>query len=210
VRLLSSLPALLLALASGCSSLPPPMVGDPGPELPDSAANAEYKALVDHFSAQRQVFNGFDTILFGGVTYENPTFVAARIRRRDTFQAQTPAQIELDVVAAEAEANKFYEFILAAYIQNPRFDDLDLPSSIWRVMLITPVAEVPALSVKRLGRADINFRAYYPYIGDFWTVYRVRFPRAVDSQPLVPPELKSFTVVLASSLGKAEFVLPTQ
>jgi hypothetical protein len=202
--------AAVAALALGCSGLPPPMVGDPGPELSDAKANAEYTALVDHFSAQRQIFRGFETICFAGVTYESATFVAARIRRRDAFLAQPPAQLAKDLQEAEADGAQFYDFTLGAYIQNPRFDDLDLSSSIWRVMLVTPAGEVVPVSVKRVGRADVNTRAYYPYMGDFWTVYRVRFAKSVADRPVVPPELKTFTLVLASSLGRAEFPLPTE
>jgi hypothetical protein len=202
--------ALLLCLGAGCSGLPPPMVGTPGPTSPDAQANAAYEALLEHYTAKRQLFIGFDTILFGGVTYESPSFREARIRRRDTFQAQSPAQVALDLQKAEADGADFYEFTLGVYMQNPHFDDLELPSSIWHIALLTPVAEVSPALVKRVGRADINTRAYYPYMGDFWTVYRVRFPKAVAARPLVPPELQTFTVVLASSLGRAEFPLPTQ
>jgi hypothetical protein len=202
--------ALLLFVAAGCSGLPPPMVGTPGPVLPDAEANAAYEALLEHYSAKRQVFIGFDTILFGGITYESLPFREARIRRRDTFQAQSPGQLALDLKKAEAEGADFYEFTLGVYIQNPRFDDLDLANSIWHVALQTPVGEVSPALVKRVGKANVNTRAYYPYMGDFWTEYRVRFPKALDGRPLVTPGLQTFTVVLASSLGRAEFPLPTQ
>jgi hypothetical protein len=207
-RRLGTAAALLLGL--GCSGLPPPMVGTPGPDLPDAQANAAYHALLDRYTAKRQIFIGFDTILFGGVTYESPTFREARIRRRDTFQAQSPEQLALDVQTAATEGQDFYEFTLGVYMQNPRFDDLDLQGSIWHVALKTPVGEVSPAQVRRVGKANINTRAYYPYMGDFWTVYRVRFPKAVDSRPLVPADLQSFTLVLASSLGRAEFPLPAQ
>ena len=95
-------------------------------------------------------------------------------------------------------------------MQNPRFDDLDYPTSIWHLALLTPAGEVSPASVKRVGKANLNTRAYYPYMGDFWTVYRVRFPKLLDARPLVTPELQTFTVVLASSLGKAEFPLSAQ
>lgn len=186
------------------------MVGAPGPSLPDPNANAAYEALLEHYTAKRQVFIGFDTVLFAGVTYECPTFREARIRRRDTFQAQSPEQLAADLQKAEAEGTDFYEFTLGVYMQNPRFDDLDLVDSIWHLALQTPAGEASAVLVKRVGKANINTRAYYPYMGDFWTVYRVRFPKSLQGQPLVPGGLDAFTVVLASSLGRAEFPLPTQ
>ena len=208
-RRLGRAAALLLGLA-GCSTLPPPMVGTPGPELPDAEANAAYHALLEHYTAKRQLFIGFDTILFGGVTYESPVFREARIRRRDTFQAQTQEQLTADLRTAETEGADFYEFTLGVYMQNPRFDDLDYPGSIWHLALQTPAGEVSAAMVRRVGKANVNTRAYYPYMGDFWTVYRVRFPKSVDARPLVTAEQQTFTVVLASSLGRAEFPLPTQ
>ncbi len=197
-----------LLLVPACNSLPPPIVGSPGPELPDGQANAEYQAVVQHYSAQRQIFIGFDTILFGGVTFESPSFRDARIRRRDAFQAQPPDQVARDLQAAQADTPDFYEFTLGVYVQNPRFDDIGVPGSIWRLALVTPVGEVSPVLVKRLGHATLNTRAYYPYMGDFWTVYQVRFPKSVDARPLVPAEVPTFTVLLASSLGKAEFPLP--
>lgn len=201
---------VLVGLAAGCSSLPPPIVGTPGPELPDAQANAAYKALLEHYTVKRQIFIGFDTVLFGGVTYESPAFRDARIRRKDTFQAQSPAQLALDLKTAQEEGAAFYEFTVGVYVQNSRFDDLDLQSSVWHLALQTPVGEVSPTLVKRVGKANLNTRAYYPYMGDFWTVYRVRFPKAVDARPLVPEEVHTFTVVLASSLGRADFPLPTQ
>jgi hypothetical protein len=201
---------LFLGGALGCSGLQPPMVGTPGPELDDGAANASYHALVERYSARRQLFIGFDTILFGGVTYESPSFREARIRRRDAFQSQSAAQLATDLQLAQQEGADFYEFTLGVYMQNPRFDDIDYPSSIWHLALLTPQGEVSAAQVKRLGKANINTRAYYPYMGDFWTVYRVRFPKSVDARQLVSAEQQTFTVVLASSLGRAEFPLPTQ
>lgn len=201
---------LFLGLALGCSGIQPPMVGSPGPELADGDANAAFHALVEHYSAKREIFIGFDTILFGGVTYESPSFREARIRRRDAFQAQTPAQLALDLQTAQKDGADFYEFTLGVYMQNPRFDDLDYATSIWHLVLHTPVGEVSPASVTRLGKANINTRAYYPYMGDFWTIYRVRFPRSVDSRPLATADVQAFTLVLASSLGKAEFPLPAQ
>ena len=202
--------ALVVLLAAGCSSLPPPMVGTPGPELPDARANAAYEALLERYTVKRQIFIGFDTVLFGGVTYESPTFREARIRRRDTFQAQSPAQLALDLKAAEEEGAAFYDFTVGVYVQNPRFDDLDFQSSIWHLALQTPTGEVSPTLVKRVGKANLNTRAYYPYMGDFWTVYRVRFPKAIDARPLVSEGVQTFTLVLASSLGRADFPLPTQ
>ena len=202
--------ALVVLLAAGCSSLPPPMVGTPGPELPDAPANAAYEALLERYTVKRQIFIGFDTVLFGGVTYESPTFREARIRRRDTFQAQSPAQLALDLKAAEEEGAAFYDFTVGVYVQNPRFDDLDFQSSIWHLALQTPTGEVSPTLVKRVGKANLNTRAYYPYMGDFWTVYRVRFPKAIDARPLVSEGVQTFTLVLASSLGRADFPLPTQ
>jgi hypothetical protein len=202
--------ALFLGGAVGCSGLQPPMVGTPGPELEDGAVNDSYHALVEHYSVRRQLFIGFDTILFGGVTYESPSFREARIRRRDAFQSQNAAQLATDLQLAQKEGADFYEFTLGVYMQNPRFDDIDYPTSIWHVALLTPQGEVSAAQIKRLGKANINTRAYYPYMGDFWTVYRVRFPKWVDAGTLVSAEQQTFTVVLASSLGRAEFPLPTQ
>ena len=140
------------------------------------------RAVLHRYSAEKQIFIGFDTICFSGVTYESPAFREARIRRRDAFLAEPPAQVARDVEAARVEAENFYEFTLGVYMQNPRFDDLGLPGSIWRLALVTPVGQVAPTLIKRVGHADVNTRAYYPYMGDFWTMYQVRFPKVVQAR----------------------------
>ena len=64
--------------------------------------------------------------------------------------------------------------------------------------------------MRRVGRGDQNVRAYYPYMGDFWTVYSARFPKMLGDRSLVGPATKQFTFRMASTIGRLEMKLPIQ
>ena len=71
--------------------------------------------------------------------------------------------------------------------------------------LVTPTGAVHPVSVERLGRADMEMRAYYPSTGVFWVGYRLRFPALLsDGKLVVPPGTERVVLRLASSLGKVE------
>jgi hypothetical protein len=71
--------------------------------------------------------------------------------------------------------------------------------------MLTPLGEVEPVSVERIGRANLDMRAMYPYLGVVWVAYRVRFPKALqDGTPIVPESATHVTLRLASTLGHAE------
>ncbi len=72
-------------------------------------------------------------------------------------------------------------------------------------MLVTPAGEVEPLSIERIGRANLDMRAMYPYMGVFWVAYRVRFPKVLpDGTPVIPESATHVHLRLASTLGHAE------
>ena len=52
-------------------------------------------------------------------------------------------------------------------------------------------------------------RAYYPYLGDFWTMYTVRFPlTTATGVPLVGPTTRALLFRMSSTLGQVEMSFP--
>jgi hypothetical protein len=71
--------------------------------------------------------------------------------------------------------------------------------------MLTPSVEVEPLSIERIGRADLNVRTLYPYMGVFWVAYRVRFPKVLSTgAPVIPDTATHVHLRLASTLGHAE------
>jgi hypothetical protein len=199
----------LAALTLGCA-MTPPQIGDPGPELPDAKLEREYQAVMKRFTDRREVYSGVETQLFTGATYQSVAFREARVRRKAAFQLWPPGQLERAVTEERAEAALAHEIIFGVSLPDRRFDDFDGRQSIWRLSLSTPQGEVTPLTIRRVGRADPNTRAYYPYMGDFWTVYSVRFPLQVGGQPLVGPGTTALLFRMASTQAQVEMTFPAQ
>lgn len=196
-------PLLLLLGAAGCASVPP-AVGEPGPELPDPRAEASYQAALERFTEHREVYSGLDTRLYCAATYQSPEFREARVRRQALFQTWPEAKLEQTLAVERTEAAQAHEVVLGVSLVDRRFDDLDSKNTIWRLSLATDQGEVTPLAIKRVGRANQDLRAYYPYLGEFWTMYTVRFPLTAAGRPLVGPDTRALLFRMSSTQGQVE------
>ncbi|MBN8228242.1 hypothetical protein JYK02_12060 [Corallococcus macrosporus] len=196
--------AVLLGMLGGCASTPP-SVGEPAPTLDDPKQESAYLSVLDRYSDRKEIYDGFDTRVFAGATLQTPTFREARIHRRAIFQTLPAAKVEQLLAEEMSEAEKFHEFFLAVHVNDYRYDDFAHRNSIWRIALVTSAGEITPMEIRRLGRSDLNVRAYYPYASLFWVTYRVRFPKAfANGQPVIPEGTEQVMLRVASSLGNAE------
>ena len=198
---------LLLVGAAGCAGTPP-SIGEPGAEFSDPRAEASYRAVLDYVTQHREVYSGLDTRLYSVATYQSADFREARVRRQAIFQTWPEQKLEQELARERAEAQQTHEVVFGVSIVDRRFDDFDSKSSIWRLSLATDQGEVTPSSLKRVGRANQDVRAYYPYMGDFWTVYSVRFPATVNGRPLVGPSTQALLFRMSSTQGQVEMKFP--
>ena len=195
--------ALLLAL-SGCVSTPP-TVGDSAPVLRDERQEQAYREVLQRFTDGGEIYKGFDTVLFATATLQTPVFREARLRRQAMFKALPLEDVPARLAQEVAQAGDTHEFFLGVHVYDYHYDDFDRPTSIWNVELLTPTGGVHPVSVERLGRADMEMRAYYPATGVFWVGYRVRFPALLaDGKLVLSPGTEFVSLRLASTLGKVE------
>lgn len=200
--------ALVLALAAaGCAGAPP-AIGEPGAELPDPKAEAQYQAALRKVTQHREVYSGIDTQLFSAATYQSADFREARVRRQAAFQTWPEPKLDDAILRERADAAQVHEVVFGVSIVDRRFDDFDSKSSIWRLSLSTDQGEVTPVAIRRVGRANQDLRAYYPYLGDFWTMYTARFPTSVGGRPLVGPDTKALIFRMSSTLGQVEMTFP--
>jgi hypothetical protein len=158
---------LLLPLMLACSwARPPP----PGPsELPAwTAARARW-------SRSAKLYDRFETHAFLSAAYQSPELRRGRVDQVADWRKMTAAEKAAALEAEAAEERRAEDFLVALYTVDPRDNDLDLKQSIWRVALVVP-GEGEALPTEvKAVRTDAQLRELYPFIGEFHSMYRVRF-----------------------------------
>ena len=203
--LTGALVAGLLGLC-GCAELTlPPRAGPPAAVSGSAASQERYREALDRFTRHAEIYELFDTRAFTAATLQTMAFRQARVARMADFRSQTAADVEA-LLAAERKAHEeALEVVVGLHANERRFDDMNKPNSIWSLALVSEAGEVAPLTVERISRPDPNFVALYPYLGAFWTAYRVRFPRNLASgAPLLPETARKATLRLSSSVGKVE------
>ena len=200
--------ALAAALLSawGCAGLTrPPRVGPDLPSDGDREAQARYLEVLERNTARHEMYDTFDTRIWLAGTLQTMAFREARAKRVAQFRALVAADAEAQLAAERKAHEESLEVVLGLHANEKRFDDLHRANSIWSMALVTEAGEAVPLSVERLPRPDANMQTLYPYLSNFWSQYRVRFPRTLASgAPLLPAGAKKATLRLASSVGKAE------
>jgi len=202
-------PLLFLLGAAGCAAVPP-TIGEPGPELPDRNAELSYQHVLERFTEHREVYSGIDTRLYCAATYQSSEFREARVRRQALFQTWPEPKLQETLALERAAAAQAHEVVFGVSLVDRKFDDFDSRNTIWRLTLATDQGEVTPMAIKRVGRANQDLRAYYPYLGDFWTMYTVRFPLTVAGRPLVGPATQALLFRMSSTQGQVEMKFPAE
>ncbi|MBM4379597.1 MAG: hypothetical protein FJ086_09905 [Deltaproteobacteria bacterium] len=199
----------LAAVLPGCA-LVPPQVGAPAPVLADASAERAYQSALGRATARDEVYAGLDTRLFTAATHQSTAFRAARTRRLAAFEGWFGEALQAALQREVAEAEQGNDFLLGMYVPDRREESLDGPRSGWRVALELPDGtQLLPTAVERLGRGTLRQRALYPYLGDFWVAYRVRFPRArPDGRDGWLEGAPGFVLKVGSTLGQARLRFP--
>ncbi len=199
---------LLLLLGTAGCAMTPPAIGEPGAELADPKAEASYRTALARATEHREVYEGLDTKLYCAATYQSPEFREARVRRQAQFQTWPAEKLDRELARERTDAAEVHEIVFGVSMVDRRFDDFDSNKTIWRLSLVTDQGEVTPVGLRRVGRANQDLRAYYPYLGDFWTMYIVRFPVAVAGKPLVGPATQALVFRMSSTQGQVEMKFP--
>lgn len=187
------------ALFSACPSARIPRIpGDPPPAVRDAEAEAKYQEVLERYTSGRGVFDNFDTRVFVRATWLSPTFVEARMQREALFKDWPKALYEEKLAVERTRVADATEFFFAVHANDYKFEDFGQPNTMWRLVLVVGGEELPAVSIERLGRSNVEMRSYYSYMENFWVGYRIRFPARTFTRGEV------FHFKMASALGLAE------
>lgn len=212
-------PSLLLiaALVAGCSSLPaplswtPPRIGErPVTELPPETQRA-YDEVLERYTDLGEHYSRLDTRLFLGGTFQAPPFREARVRFVAALEKLPDAEVARRLEAERSEAGEAHVFFVGAHLNDYRYDDFDKRDSTWRVVLISAGIEHLPVKVERVGRSNLSRRTLYPYLDEFWTAYRFRFPvRTAEGAEVIPAGTEEVTLRFASAVGSEDLKFPAR
>jgi hypothetical protein len=145
-----------------------------------------------------KLYNLLDDVAFATATYQSPAVRAARTDRMALWKGMLPAEKEAAMAREQADAAEGEEFLLAFFSDDRRANDLATDRGTWRVAIVVDGKEQALPAKVSLVKRDTTIQALYPYVTDFDTLYRVRFPKYPGARPLA--ELP-FQLRIAGALG---------
>jgi hypothetical protein len=182
---------LALGLLAGCSVLHNPH-GSPEADA--------WKAARERWTRTARLYSRFETHAIATATYQAPEVRRHRVQQVAAWKAMTAEEKGRAQAAEDAEAARGEEFLVSLFTTDPRDNDLDDSRTVWRVALVLPEGDLLPAEIRAV-RVDTLLRDLSPFIREFDTVYRVRFPK-VKGDPL---ERRSFTLRIAGSEGTMDF-----
>jgi hypothetical protein len=145
-----------------------------------------------------KLYNLLDDVAFATATWQSPALRAARVERLAQWKGLLPAEKEALAAKERAEAAEGEDFLLAFFTDDRRANDLATDRGTWRVSLLVNGTEQAVAAKVTLVKRDPTLQNLFPYITDFDTLYRVRFPKFPGPTPL---SALPFQVRIASALG---------
>ena len=145
-----------------------------------------------------KLYDMLDDVAFATATWQSPEVRAARVERMAEWKGMLPAEKEALLAKERAEAAEGEDFLLAFFTDDRRANDLATDKGTWRVSLLVNGTEQALPAKVSLVKRDPTLQILYPYITDFETLYRVRFPKFPGSTPL---SALPFQLRIAGALG---------
>ncbi len=139
-----------------------------------------YEDAVAHWTARAEVYQLLDQRAAFNATVESRVFREQRARERGRELGLPVEAITADVQKEIAASDAATSFVVGAYTDRVRDNNLADKVSLWRIALETQAGELAPTKVALIGRPDDNLRKLYPYLDPFQKVYRIEFPRVAQ------------------------------
>jgi hypothetical protein len=145
-----------------------------------------------------KLYDVLDDVAFATATWQSPEVRAARVERLAEWKGLLPAEKEGLLAKERAEAAEGEDFLLAFFTDDRKANDLATDKGTWRVSLLVNGTEQALPAKVSLVKRDPTLLVLYPYITEFDTLYRVRFPKFSGPVPLAE---MPFQLRIAGALG---------
>ncbi|MGA8891217.1 MAG: hypothetical protein WB493_06590 [Anaeromyxobacteraceae bacterium] len=153
----------------------------------------------DRATRSAKLYDVLDDVAFVTATHQSAAVRAARLERLAEWKGMLPAEKEAMAAKDRAELAEGEEFLVAFFTDDRKANDLATDRGTWRVSLAVDGRD-ETLPVKvSMVKKDPTLSILYPYVTEFDTLYRVRFPRWPGKAPI---EDLGFQVRIAGALGR--------
>ena len=145
-----------------------------------------------------KLYDMLDDVAFATATWQSPEVRAARVERLAEWKGLLPAEKQALLATEQAEAAEGEDFLLAFFTDDRKANDLATDRGTWRVSLLVNGTEQALPAKVSLVKRDPTLPVLYPYVTEFDTLYRVRFPKFPGAVPL---SALPFKLRIAGALG---------
>jgi hypothetical protein len=168
------------------------------PPRPSTGGEAEsYESTVARWTAQADIYQLEDMRAKFAATLLSDAFRRSWVREQARRLELGPSQVEQLSKQQRQEAEAHTVFMLGMFVDPPKDNKLG-PSSNWQVTLVAPGVELEPEKIENLGRPNENQRTLFPFLDNFWRIYRLTFPVVKTPGP--------WTLRIASDIGVANLI----
>ena len=181
---------LLALLLSAC--------GYVTPATSPSTREGAWAQVRDGATRTAKLYDVLDDVAFATATWQSPEVREERVERLAEWKGLLPAEKEALLAKERAEAAEGEDFLLAFFTDDRKANDLATDKGTWRVSLVVNGTEQALPAKVSLVKRDPTLLVLYPYITEFDTLYRVRFPKFPGPVTLAAT---TFQLRIAGALG---------
>jgi hypothetical protein len=163
-----------------------------------STTQGAWAQVRDGATRTAKLYDVLDDVAFATATWQSEAVRVARVERLAEWKGMLPAEKEALLAKERTEAAEGEDFLLAFFTDDRRANDLATDRGTWRVSLVVNGTEQALAAKVSLVKRDPTIQVLYPYVTDFDTLYRIRFPKLPGPTPL---SAQPFQLRIAGALG---------
>ena len=165
----------------------------------------DYPKVLKTWTKSAKIYHDLDSKMFITGTFHSPEFRRVFALAFPDIYGHGGNVTRRELVDLTDDIEQYFNFFVAVYTADRKWNDLSKPDSIWRLSLEGSEGVTVSPSEIVQVKIDANLRAVYPYIDRFDKAYLVRFKLADPMNRLViEPSSDRFKLRIVSALGGAD------
>ena len=165
----------------------------------------DYPKVLATWTKSAKIYRELDSKMFITGTFHSPEFRRVFALAFPDIYGHGGNVTRRELVDLTGDIEQYFNFFVAVYTADRKWNDLSKPDSIWRLSLEGSEGVTVSPSEIVQVKIDANLRAVYPYIDRFDKAYLVRFKLADPMNRLViEPSSDKFKLRIVSALGSAD------